>query len=144
MCLCAALIGAGWRALSRLGRWAPLFVAGLLVFVATAFNTEPLAALKHAEVRTVLAAMQAPKSPSRAKRRIPRAPERRRRRTRRHGGEIPPEPRRGRCPAGPAQRTWCQYEVDLVADDFIARALCDADRDGAVAVTRRPKARCAG
>ena len=31
-------------------------------------------------------------------------------------------------------KTWCQYEVELEGDDFIARALCDVDRDGQLGV----------
>ena len=141
VCLCAALIGAGWRALSRFGRWAPrLFVAGVLVFVATAFNNYRTLGLrsKHAEVRTLLAAMQRAQAAEfeqngayRAGARAPALAE--------HGAmewaSDPPLTSAWALPGWSSpQRTWCQYEVDLVAGDFIARALCDVDRDGGVAV----------
>ena len=142
LCVCAAVLIGVWRVLKRFGRvaqWA--FVAGLVVFLATAvqnFITLGLRA-KNGEAMANVQKLRKAQAYYHAKHGVYRAAKR-----------APQPDASGRLiwPKELAKdsgwaalgwhlvgvKSWCQYEVELEGDDFIARALCDVDHDGELGV----------
>jgi hypothetical protein len=147
LCLCGALIGWIWRLLGRFGRFAQvLFVLGLAVFVAMAFNDFRTMGLraKNGEVMPHLEVMRKAQADYHAKHGVYRAAKR------------APQPDAKRALIWPENlpedsgwaaldwplagtKTWCQYEVEVQGDDFVARGLCDVDRDGQFAIFETSK-----
>ena len=135
---CSGLLAWIWRLLARFGRLAQvIFALGLVVFVATSFNSFRTLGLraKNGEALANVQKMRKAQAHYHAKHGVYRAAQR------------APQPDASGQLIWPDElakdsgwaalgwhlvgvKTWCQYEVELEGDDFIARALCDADRDG--------------
>ncbi len=135
---CSGLLAWIWRVLGRFGRLAQvIFALGLVVFVAMSYNNFRTFALraKHGEamrhvekIRKAQADYHAKHGVYRAAKRAPQPDA---------SGRLiwPEELAKGSGWAAlgwhlVGVKSWCQYEVELEGDDFIARALCDVDYDG--------------
>lgn len=147
LCICGVFIGWLWRLLARVGRWAQLlFALGMLVFFGMAyanFITLGLRA-KTGEALGNLNKMRKAQAYYHAKHGVYRAAKR------------SPQPDGDGAFIWPSNvpedspwaalgwhlvgvRSWCQYEVEVQDDDFIARGFCDVDKDGDWAVFEASK-----
>ena len=140
--LAAALLASLWRLLARFGLWLQLpVVVGLTIVFATAtanFITFGLRA-KNGEAMANLNKLKKAQIYYHRKhgvyRAAQRAPE-----PNADGQLLWPDPLEqgsGWADLGwhlVGVRSWCQYEVELEGDGFIARSLCDVDHDGKVGI----------
>lgn len=139
---CSGLLAWIWRLLARFGRLAQvIFALGLVVFVAMSFNSFRTLGMraKNGEALANVQKLRKAQAHYHAKHGVYRAAQR------------APQPDASGQLIWPDElakdsgwaalgwhlvgvKTWCQYEVELEGDDFIARALCDVDRDGELGV----------
>ena len=147
LCMCSAFIGWMWRLLARFGRLAQvLFALGLVVFLAMAYvgsanvvlharSGEALANLN--KMRKAQAYYHRKHGVYRAAKRAPQPDA--------QGALI--WPKKLPSDSGWAAlgwhlvgvQSWCQYEVEVQGDDFIARGFCDVDGDGEVGLFEATK-----
>lgn len=142
LCIFAALFGWVWSLLGRVGRWLQvLFALGFVALLCTAYLNfltlglrakageakANLSKLKKAQIHhhrkhgVYRAAQRAPQSDSEGRLFWPKP--------------LPKDS--GWADLGwhlVGVRSWCQYEVELKEDGFIARSFCDLDHDGKVGV----------
>ncbi|MBM64685.1 MAG: hypothetical protein CMH55_00440 [Myxococcales bacterium] len=145
--ICTALIAWVWRLLARVGRWAQLlFALGTLVFFGMAyanFITFGLRA-KTGEAWGNLNKLRKAQASYHAKHGVYREAKR------------SPQPDGDGAFIWPSKfpkdspwaalgwhlagvRSWCQYEVEVYEDDFMARGFCDVDKDGDWAIFEASK-----